>query len=286
VTPDGPGISSPWYSVTMTVRDNRTTIGACLDSIEPQLEDGGELVIVDAESTDGTGEALAARSAANPRVRVLREECNRGVGRNRAAAVATGAVLLTNVDGDNVYAPGILRDAARRLRGFQPPVDLLLVIGSGDPDPSSGRFFAWRGTSFARVGGYPPRQGLEDPEAVLRAFRGKLRVERWLTEHVARDLKPRRPGQAPSVPPWQRRRHAIRAARKFRIIGYRYSEFVRYLWLTRRTGARFLAGTLVAMVGYVRGAASGNSVDFLTEDEEDAHVVRELAAERKASRST
>lgn len=275
----------PWFSVTTTVRNNASTIGPCLDSLEPQLRDGGELVVVDALSTDGTAETLRSRSAANPRVRVLEEPGNRGVGRNRAAALARGAILITNVDGDNRYEATVARAAAERLRASRPPLDLLLVIGAEDPDPSSGRFFVWRKEAFLRIGGYPARQGLEDPEAVLKAFRGGLRVDRWVTPHVAEDLKPRRPGQAPSVPPWRRRRHAVRAARKFRIIGYRYPEFVRYLWISRRTVPRFLAGMVVAAVAYLEAAASGNSVAFLTEDEEDAHVVRELAAERRAEKA-
>jgi glycosyltransferase involved in cell wall biosynthesis len=280
-----PGGADPWFSATTTVRNNAPTIGPCLDSILPQLAGGGELVVVDAESSDGTWTVLIDRARSDPRLRPIQEPGNRGVGRNRAAELARGSILLTNLDGDNVYAPGVLAGAARRLRDARPPIDLILVIGAQDPDPSSGRFFVWQHASFTRIGGYPARQGLEDPEAVLRAFRAGARVDRWIVDHVARDLKPRRPGQAPSVPPWRRRRHAVRAARKFRIIGFRYPEFVRYLWLTRRTSARFLAGCLLAALAYVEAAASGNSVDFLTEDEEDAHVVRELAAERKAART-
>jgi glycosyltransferase involved in cell wall biosynthesis len=275
----------PWFSVTMTVRNNRTTIEPCLDALLGQIGDGGEVVIVDAESTDGTSELLAARAAADPRLRVVREACNRGVGRNRAASLARAPVLLTNLDGDNEYAAGVVRGAAQRFRDARPPPGLLFVTGGQDADPSSGKFFVWDHAGFDRIGGYPPRQGLEDPEAVLRAFRAGLRVERWMTDRVAHDLKPRRPGQAPSVAPWQRRRHVARAARKFRIIGYHYSEFVRYLWITRRTPLRFVAGCSIAAAAYLRAALSHNSVDFLTEDEEDAHVVRALAAERKAGGS-
>lgn len=275
-------LPDPWFSVTTTVRNNRSTIGACLDTILPQLEGGGELTMVDASSIDGTWEVITARAQLSPRIRAVQEACNRGVGRNRAAALARGSVLLTNIDGDNLYADRVLVDAARRFQEARPPLDLLLVTSEHDPDPSSGKFFVWRRSSFDRIGGYPPRQGLEDPEAVLRAFRARMRVGRWLTGHVAHDLKPRRPGQAPSVPAWRRRRHVARAARKFRIIGYRFGEFVRYLWLTRRGTGRFLAGMSVAAIAYLEAAASGNSVGFLTEDEEDAPVVRDLAAERRA----
>ncbi|HXQ48177.1 MAG TPA: glycosyltransferase [Thermoplasmata archaeon] len=244
---------SPWFAVTMTVRNNARTLAESLGTILPQLVDGGELVVVDALSDDGTQEILREAARQYPFVTVVERACHRGVGRNLAVATARAPLVLTQVDGDNRYAPRVLRTVAERLRAHG-QAGLVFAVGAADQDPSSTRFYAWRRAAFDRAGGYPDTQEREDPPLLLRAFRAGFGVERCLLPRVADDLKPRAAGFAPSVPPWRRGSHTMWAARKFRVMGFRYREYARLLSLTRRTSARFGAGLVVGALAYVQGA--------------------------------
>jgi glycosyltransferase involved in cell wall biosynthesis len=237
----------------MTVRNNISTLAESLGTILPLRPDGGELVVVDAESTDGTKELLDATARTFPELTVISRRCNRGIGRNLAVRSSTGAIVLTQVDGDNRYAPGVLVALARRLAG-RPGTGLIFTVGAADHDPSSTRFYAWHRDAFERAGGYPDTQEREDPPLLLSAFRAGFPVERCLVPKVADDLKPRPAGYAPSVPPWRRGSHTMWAARKFRVMGYRYPEYSRLLWLTRRTAPRFAAGLALGAAAYLQGA--------------------------------
>jgi glycosyltransferase involved in cell wall biosynthesis len=262
-----PASTQPWFSVTMTIRNNVTTIRESLGSILPQLEGGGELVVVDAESTDGTKEFLDETARTHSGVTIISLRCNRGVGRNRAVAAARAPIVLTQVDADNRYADGVFGTAAERLRAA-PKVDVVFAVGATDNDPSTTRFYAWRREAFDRAGGYPDTQEREDPPLLLRAFRALPGIERLLFSKVADDLKPRQKGRAPTVGPWRRRRHSMWAARKFRIMGFRFPEYARLLWLTRRTPLRFVAGLGVGMLAYLQGAAARDGPEFLMRDDE------------------
>jgi glycosyltransferase involved in cell wall biosynthesis len=271
--------AGPWFAVTITVRNNIDTIARSLATIAPQVADGGELSIVDGGSTDGTFAALGGFARDRSDVHVESVECNRGRGRNLAVRASRAPIVLTHVDGDNLYADGVLPEVARALRG-RPDLDVVMAIGEGDRDPSSSRFYAWRRDAFTRIGGYAETQFMEDLGTLLKAFRAGLRVDRLRVPRVAEDLKPRRPRQAPSVGPWRRSNHVFRAARKFRIIGFRYGEYLRFLWLTRRTRARYMAGAVVGAFAYLDGAVTHDSLDFLTEEDDDAAGVRAYAAAR------
>jgi len=278
--PPPPFDGGPWFAVTMTVRNNVDTIARSLATIAPQVAEDGELSVVDGGSTDGTIVALEAFARGRPNVQVASVPCNRGRGRNLAVGAARAPIVLTHVDGDNLYAEGVLRRVAEALRD-RPELDLLLAIGEGDRDPSSSRFYAWRREAYDRIGGYVETQFMEDLGTLLRVFRAGLRVDRVRVPRVADDLKPRRPRQAPSVGPWRRSNHVFRAARKFRIIGYRYGEYLRFLWLTRRTRARYAAGAAVGAVAFLEGAVTHDSLSFLTEEDDDAAGVRAYAAARR-----
>lgn len=256
--------AAPWFSVTMTVRNNEETIERCLGSILDQLgADGEAVVVVDTRSTDRTREILERLARADPRLVVEAAEASRGVGRNRAVARARGEIVLTQIDGDNLYAPGVLGTTARATRD-DPETDVTFAIGLEDWDPSTTRFYAWRREAFARAGGYPNRQEQDDPPLLLGAFRHRLSVRRLALPRVARDLKPRPARSAASVGPWGRYRHSIAAARRFRVLGFRWPEFLRFLGLTRRTTVRFAAGVVVATIGYAVGAVCRDGSEQLT----------------------
>ncbi len=265
------------FAISMTVRNNAESIERSLLTILPQLGEEGELSIVDGGSTDGTVEILARISGGRRNVHVASIPSNRGEGRNLAVRASHAPVVLTHVDGDNLYADGVLRAVAKNLLARR-DLDVLMAIGVGDRDPSVSRFYAWRRDAFDRIGGYAETQFMEDLGTLLKAFRAGLRVGRLLVSRVADDLKPRRPREAPSVGPWQRSNHSYRAARKFRVLGFRYPEYVRFLRLTGRSRARFAAGLLVGSWAYLVGAATRDDLGFLTSEDADAEGVRALAA--------
>ncbi|MGA8665099.1 MAG: glycosyltransferase family A protein [Thermoplasmata archaeon] len=249
----------------MTVRNNAGTLRDSLETVLPQVAGEGELVIVDSLSNDGTQAILAEVARTHPEVTVIERSCHRGDGRNLAVALAHTSIVVTQVDGDNRYAPGVLRALALHVRDH-PSCDAAFGIGNGDFDPSSTHVYAWRKEAFERVGGYEPRQEREEPPLWLRAFRGGLRFERVLLPRLADDLKPRRAGSSPTVSPWRRGTHMMWGARIFRVIGFRYPEYVRLLRLTRRTTARFLAGITIGGVAYLQGAWHGDGPDILLRD--------------------
>ncbi len=246
----------------MTVRNNASTVGASLASLLPQLGEDGELAIVDAASTDSTVAEVRRAVGDRPNVTVVSEPCNRGQGRNHAISLTRAPIVVTQVDADNRYTSGVVRDAALALEG-DPGTSVLNLVGRDDPNPSSTRFFVWRREALSRVGGYPNVQYAEELGLVLRAFRAGLVVRRRMVPALATDLTVRPPGHGSSLTAWRRGRLVLRASKKFALLGFRFGEFVRYLGLTRRTYLRYLAGVALAAVGYVEFAASGRSDSFL-----------------------
>jgi glycosyltransferase involved in cell wall biosynthesis len=254
---------APRFAITMTVWNNAATILRSLDSLRGDLAEDGELAIADGGSTDGTFELLRRWSAEVPRVSLVAEgPCNRGVGRNRAIARTSAPLVCTHVDGDNAYEPGVIRAAALALEG-DARTAALSVVGRDDANPSSTRFFVWRRSVLDGIGGYPGIQSPEDLGLVLRAFRAGVRIRLRLVPRVAVDLQARETGHGSSVPAWRRGPSTVRAARKFALLGFTFSEYVRYLSISRRTAPRFVAGAVLGALGYLIFLASGRSADFL-----------------------
>jgi glycosyltransferase involved in cell wall biosynthesis len=258
----GTGPTVPRFALTMTVRNNAGTIGSCLASLLPQLGEDGELAIVDAASTDATVAEVRRAVGDRPNVTVVSEPCNRGQGRNRAIALTRAPIVVTQLDADNRYADGVVREAALALAG-DPSVSVLNLVGRDDPNPSSTRFFVWRRAALAQVGGYPNVQYAEELGLVLRAFRAGLAFRRRMVPRLATDLKVRPEGHGSALPAWRRGHVALRASKKFALLGFRYGEFVKYLGLTRRTDARYVAGVALAGIGYIEFVAAGRTDAFL-----------------------
>lgn len=93
------------WSVAITVRNDRDNMRDLLDSLARQTVKPGELVIVDALSTDGTWELVQdfTRSAPFP-VRAVQEAGTRGAGRSACVRLATGRYVVF-IDSDCVVPP-------------------------------------------------------------------------------------------------------------------------------------------------------------------------------------
>jgi glycosyltransferase involved in cell wall biosynthesis len=132
------------FSICVTTYQAGKTIRASFESLLPQLDSRFEMVVVDSCSTDGTLDYLRQLEA-DRLIRLIVKKCTRGEGRQIAAENARGAVLVQQVDADQLYKR-FLRDAADRYEAEakkDPDVLLMLVsnkdlsIGERMPSPIS-----------------------------------------------------------------------------------------------------------------------------------------------------
>lgn len=104
-------------SVVVAAPDGLAFTRMCLESVLVDSSDADtEVIVVDNASSDGTREYLAALAERDSRVRVLRNEENRGFGPavNQGLAAATGDVLVI-LNNDTVVPPGWLSRLAAHL---------------------------------------------------------------------------------------------------------------------------------------------------------------------------
>jgi len=120
-------------SVIVPAHNAERFLPRCLDALRASTRPAHEIIVVDDVSTDGTPRIAAERGA-----RVLRMERQSGPGgaRNRAAAEATGDVLLF-IDSDVVARPDTL---ARVAATFEAQPDLAALFGSYDDAPAEPSF--------------------------------------------------------------------------------------------------------------------------------------------------
>jgi glycosyltransferase involved in cell wall biosynthesis len=112
------GRTAPRVSVIVPVRDRRDLLGPCLDSLAEQTLADHEVIVVDDGSTDGSGEAARARSAADPRLRVLDGGGAGAVAARVLGVKAARSDVLAFTDSDCQPAPDWLeRGVARIDRG-------------------------------------------------------------------------------------------------------------------------------------------------------------------------
>lgn len=99
-------MTPPWLSLLFPMYRVEPWLKACIASLQPQLDDGVELVFVDDASPDGSA-ALVEQLL--PRARVIRQPENRGVSaaRNRLLDEARGEHLWF-IDPDDLVEPGVI----------------------------------------------------------------------------------------------------------------------------------------------------------------------------------
>jgi len=151
------GPSRPRLAVVVPARDEAAMLPALLASVQAQLREGDELVVVDDHSTDGTA---AVASACDARVLAAPELADGWAGKPaacHAGAMATTAALLVFVDADVVLADGALdrlalaQAASGAVVSVQPwhqmagPVERLSLVFNLTALMGGGSFSAWRG---------------------------------------------------------------------------------------------------------------------------------------------
>jgi CDP-glycerol glycerophosphotransferase len=134
----------PLLSVVLAVGRVERFLPGCLDSIlgQPDPPGGAEVIAVDDASPDACGRILDARTAGDPRLRVIHLPRSAGPGpaRMRGLAAAAGGYVWF-ADPDDLLTEGSLAAVAARLDRDGPDVLLLdyrTLLPSGRTEPSAG----------------------------------------------------------------------------------------------------------------------------------------------------
>ena len=148
------------------------------ENVEPMsaavLETGVEILFVDDNSPDGTGEVLDSLAAKSPRVHVLHREKKEGLGRAYVAgfakAIELGAEAIVQMDCDFSHDP---KDVPRLVAECEKGADLVIgsryVAGGSTPGwPFKRRLISRAGGIFIRVVTGMP---LRDPTGGFKCWR-------------------------------------------------------------------------------------------------------------------
>lgn len=166
----------PSVCIVATVRNERATINAFVDSLLKQTAKPGEIIIVDGLSTDGTLEILKTYEA-NGHLRVISRDCNIAAGRNIGIAAASADIICITDAGCKVEPDWVEQLVAcfehtpetdvvagnfrfETCSAFEKAVVLATFPPNRD-DLDAARYFpssrslAFRKSAWARAGGYP-----------------------------------------------------------------------------------------------------------------------------------
>lgn len=102
-------MSQPRASIVMPCYNTASFIGDAIASVRSQTMEDWELLVVDDCSTDGSLDTAEHAARGDPRIRLMRQERNGGVGpaRNRAIGEARGRYVAF-LDSDDEWLPGKL----------------------------------------------------------------------------------------------------------------------------------------------------------------------------------
>ena len=109
----------------MSVYNGLPQLERAVDSILGQSHDEFEFLVVDDGSTDGSADYVRRRGESDPRIRLLTEDANRGLGATlRRGVEAAGGELIARMDDDDESVPDRLE---RQIRYFEthPETDVL-----------------------------------------------------------------------------------------------------------------------------------------------------------------
>ena len=189
-------------SIIIAVRNEESTIGACLGSILAQEYPTAsyEIIAIDDGSSDTTRTIIDQLQQSHPQIRLVAHSEHSPVGNKRTALMAgireaKGDVLLFT-DGDCTVKPGWIRAMIDSLRdptcfvagpvveadapGFLQKLSRLEFLGingvaagllrGGNPIFCNGANIAYRKTAFGEIGGFGPNAHFSDDEIVLQRF--------------------------------------------------------------------------------------------------------------------
>jgi glycosyltransferase involved in cell wall biosynthesis len=238
----------PRFAVVMTVRNMVKYIPGAIASILPELVPDGELIVVDAASTDGTTEFLRELAEAGS-LRLIVEPCTRGRGRHLGVLASKAPIVLTQVDADLKYYPGVIRTVVKEFqesggKGF------MVAFGRHDLNPGGAKIFVWERSCYLDTGGYPDINTYEEMFLLSKVL-ATTPARRYLVEKVAEDLRVEMWQRSESGKVSQRLKGTVHVARVRHGSGWTYRAYIRFLWLTHRTVAGFLAGSALSTLGFV-----------------------------------
>jgi GT2 family glycosyltransferase len=173
----------PTLSVLIVAWNSRAELARTLPAVLPELGEGDELIVLDNDSSDGTGEAVAELA---PRARVVRSARNLGfAGACNAAAAQASGDLLVILNPDAAPRPGF--GAAIRLpwveeRGWA-AWQALVADGGGATINSAGNPVHFTGIVWAGGHGRPIEEA--PPAGEVAALSGAcLAIPRRTWEEV------------------------------------------------------------------------------------------------------
>lgn len=141
----------PRATVVIAAWNAAATIGRAVESALAQTLPV-EVVVVDDASTDATAELVAARAAAAPALRLLRQEVNAGPAAARNWAIAeSGAPWIAVLDSDDRMAPGRLERLVVRAEAAD--LDFLAddIEKVAEDDPDGPRTRLWSDTEIGEI---------------------------------------------------------------------------------------------------------------------------------------
>jgi chlorobactene glucosyltransferase len=214
-------VPAPLISVMVPARNEEDNIRACVESLQKQDYPNFEILVLDDNSTDTTGDIVMELAAKDKRIRLLRGKtlpedwAGKPFACYQLAQEAKGSWLLF-VDADTIHEPQMLRSVLalaleqktsllsgfpRQLGGSLPqkvviPVMYFILLGwlplwwlhsAKKPKPSMaiGQFFFFPRDEYWRIGGHKAVQG----RIVEDVWMG-IEVSKHGGRHVAVDLSP------------------------------------------------------------------------------------------------
>ena len=102
----------PLFSVLMPVYNHEQYVGEAVQSVRDQTFPDWELIVIDDGSTDSSGRIADEHAAADPRVRVVRQQnTGQAMAKNNATRLARGQ-WICHLDSDDKYLPDALKHYA------------------------------------------------------------------------------------------------------------------------------------------------------------------------------
>jgi glycosyltransferase involved in cell wall biosynthesis len=234
---------TPRFAVVMTIRNMVKYVSLSLDTILPGIRPDGELVIVDANSTDGTIPYLRGLEEKGL-LKLIVEPCTRGRGRHLGILATNAPIVLTQIDADVTYHPGVIHEVVEAFERTGKK-GMMVAFGSRDANPGTVKMFVWDRSFYFKIGGYQDIN-LHDDMLILRTALSTGQVSRHIVQRMGKDLRVSIGERTKPEPPRARLKEIIRIARVMHGDGWSYRAYLKFLYLTRRTIPRYIAGSLIA----------------------------------------